>query len=682
MPDYLLGEIHLEDKYITLDELCEGLSISKVTGRNWLRLGKITAHYSEDSVLYFDAEYVAELKKGLTTGELKALKSRRNKAYVSGQELYSGYVSDSCKSKNAVAIFAERLSKERFLFCEEDMRSVLGLCALDLIRTARGLPCTWQRKLIGAAKDDRYIIRTLYDEIEELGAVSRLIWDIFPAGEGLSSWLQSEKMHRFLGVMGDIKGSNSFQYQDGEDVLGLLYMSIIDMGSRKAAGSYFTPTHIVRQVIEDLKEDLTGTVKKVCDPCCGTGNFLIQLPKSVGIRYVYGADIDPVSVSLARLNVAMHFDAYSSEDIDRIYGNITCRDFLFDRTSDTYDMIVGNPPWGITFDKPSTNVLKKKYSVIKRQSIEASSLFVEQASRCVTEEGIIAFVLPESLLDVNAHSLFRSFIYNRFNVNRVRFLGNVFHKVHCPAVLLELTKKSDGSPGDAGYLRGPCTFVADGNRSFVIHTDRNPDEDGFCFRLDDQEYGWLTSVLHRPGCTTLKGQAEFGLGIVTGDNQRFVSDSCMPGGELVLKGTDIEPYRINLPQRYMVCEPEQLQQCAPMHLYRAPEKLVYRFISKELVFAYDDRQLISLNSCNIVVPHIEGLDMKYILAVLNSSVARNIYRKKFNSVKVLRSHIEAIPIPLASRQKQDEIIEYVDMLIKDGYRKDICDKLDELIWTP
>ena len=61
MPDYLLGEIHLEDKYITLDELCESLSISKVTGRNWLRLGKITAHHSEDSVLYFDAEYVAEL---------------------------------------------------------------------------------------------------------------------------------------------------------------------------------------------------------------------------------------------------------------------------------------------------------------------------------------------------------------------------------------------------------------------------------------------------------------------------------------------------------------------------------------------------------------------------------------------------------------------------------------------
>ena len=29
------------EKYITLDEVCQMLSISKATGRNWLRLGKI-----------------------------------------------------------------------------------------------------------------------------------------------------------------------------------------------------------------------------------------------------------------------------------------------------------------------------------------------------------------------------------------------------------------------------------------------------------------------------------------------------------------------------------------------------------------------------------------------------------------------------------------------------------------
>lgn len=40
-----------------------------------------------------------------------------------------------------------------------------------------------------------------------------------------------------------------------------------------------------------------------------------------------------------------------------------------------------------------------------------------------------------------------------------------------------------------------------------------------------------------------------------------------------------------------------------------------------------------------------------------------IYKKEFNSVKVLRSHIESIPIPITDAATQDKIISVTNKLI-------------------
>ena len=117
--------------------------------------------------------------------------------------------------------------------------------------------------------------------------------------------------------------------------------------------------------------------------------------------------------------------------------------------------------------------------------------------------------------------------------------------------------------------------------------------------------------------------------------------------------------------------------------YRAPEKLLYRFISSQLVFAYDDKQTLSLNSCNLVIPKLEGLHIKYILAILNSRIAQFIYKMEFHSVKVLRSHIENIPILDVNADMQNSIIQAVEPLI-DGLPPEgaqiAYEQLDQLIF--
>ena len=70
-----------------------------------------------------------------------------------------------------------------------------------------------------------------------------------------------------------------------------------------------------------------------------------------------------------------------------------------------------------------------------------------------------------------------------------------------------------------------------------------------------------------------------------------------------------------------------------------------------------------MNSCNIVIPKIEGMQIKYILAILNSSVSQFVYQKEFHSIKVLRAHMERIPIPCAGKEVQNEIIAMTEPLI-------------------
>lgn len=67
-------------------------------------------------------------------------------------------------------------------------------------------------------------------------------------------------------------------YEASEDILGLIYISCKNIGNRKATGSYYTSTRVVKSLISKL--DFQES-QKILDPCCGTGNFLLQLPEHV-----------------------------------------------------------------------------------------------------------------------------------------------------------------------------------------------------------------------------------------------------------------------------------------------------------------------------------------------------------------------------------------------------------------
>ena len=72
------------------------------------------------------------------------------------------------------------------------------------------------------------------------------------------------------------------------------------------------------------------------------------------------------------------------------------------------------------------------------------------------------------------------------------------------------------------------------------------------------------------------------------------------------------------------------------------------------------------------------MSIKYILAILNSRVAQYYFKKKFNSVKILRSHIEQIPIACPEMGEQEEIVSMVNVLLEADSSEAILKQYNEL----
>ncbi len=587
-------------KYLTLNELCEELAISTATAKNWIKLGKIKPDFTVD--------YVKTLKKDISKGNKSYLKSRRNKKYVSGNFLYKDYVSKDSKNVQTIANLLSKVDK----LTKSEINLLIADCALKLMNKG---------KLVNYLESDHAF---------------KLVEDLIVDRKKAQSFINKHpELFEF-----------EYIYEENEDILGLLYISLSNIGERKSRGAYFTPTSIVKKLVENIK--VSGSV---IDPCCGTGNFLVQLPENIRLEQIYGNDIDETSVKITRLNL---FLKYKPKDIEILYTNITNSNFLY-KCDKKYDCIIGNPPWGSEFSPKEIKRLTSKY-----HSAVGYDMFVEQALNSLNKNGVLAFVLPEAILNVKTHESIREIIKNSCELKSLEFLGNVFDGVYCPAVILQLQ-----------YTNRQMSYIGaeikNSIRTFVINKQRKQPS----FLCDDREYD-LLEKLHKDRLY-LKDNAEFALGIVTGNNKELIFDKKMDKTEVIIKGSDIIKYGIKS-ANYIEFVPDRFQQVAPKSLYRAKEKLLYRFIGDKLVFAYDDKQRLSLNSCNIVIPRH---DIKYVLAILNSSVAQFVFEKQFNSIKVLRSHIESIPIPRCD--DKTEIIALVEQLLQTPQDNDLYNILDEKI---
>ncbi len=614
---------------LSVKMLSEKLSVSEATVKNWIKLNKIFPSKTEKSQAYFTQEYSDNLIKELNSKKSNLLKSRRNKKYISGSFFYKDYLSKNSKNLKIISDLSDYITKKNIKLTKTQIKLIVADCAIQLLLQNQKIKTNTKNSL------KKYLEKEF-----SLGIYDELINDLI---ENPNTAL------KFCDTHGEIL--KNYIYEKNEDILGLLYISLSNLNRRKATGAYYTPTKIVKKIINEI-DFKNFADKTILDPCCGAGNFLLQLPAELNIEQIFGNDIDQTAIIITRLNMALKFKI---KDTKILYKNFTNKNYLIDDFDKKFDLIIGNPPWGAEFEQVTTDKLQKKYICAKCKNIESYDVFIEKSLSCLNQDGDLFFVLPEAVLTVKNHENIRKIILKNNSVKYAEYLGNMFDKVQCPSIILGI--KHTKTPFSCVGMK-----VKNKTQNFVIKKERKITPDAFNFSMDDEQYLTYKKIFSGEKIY-LKDKAVFALGIVTGNNKKYITDKKTDSNEVVIKGSDLTKFKIKPAKNYIEYKPNDFQQTAPTEIYRAKEKLFYKFISKKLVFAYDDKQRLSLNSCNILIPQIKGLNIKYIMAILNSKAAQFVFEKKYNSVKVLRSHIEEIPIPICDEKTQNEIVKIVDEIL-------------------
>jgi hypothetical protein len=429
------------------------------------------------------------------------------------------------------------------------------------------------------------------------------------------------------------------------DFLGLLYQSLLAEGTKSSFGSYYTPASIA----ESMVRLHTGPDSTFIDPCCGTGLFLVKASHIITEpRAIWGYDVDELAVRIARINLLLSYPHHE------FTPNIHHGNGLLD-ASGQFDVVATNPPWGGHLSTQELVTLRTRFHSDVSDSF---AFFLLAGLRLLKNTGRLSLLLPEAFLNIRTHRNLRRFLLENATLDLVSNLGRVFQNVFSQVVRVDAFKSRPSHT---------ATFIArDGvsEISVVQESVLRADDCIFDIRSNHEERKLMDAVFASDHLT-LRGNAEWALGIVTGNNSRCVLDSPDDEAEPIWLGKDLCRFVADTPSKYIRFQPEAFQQVAPTWKYRAAEKLVYRFISNALIFAYDDKQTLVLNSANVLIPNLEGYSIKSVLAFLNSQLFQFIFRRRFQAIKVLKGDIEKLPFPRISDAIDQELSRLVDIILRD-----------------
>ena len=465
----------------------------------------------------------------------------------------------------------------------------------------------------------------------------------------LSDWIDESEKPQVIKAL--FSNYNIPNFDD--DILGAFYSSIQNISQKSKSGSYYTPSKLLEGI--NIPAD-----KTICDPCCGSGGILLNiLSKKHDAANIFARDIDELALKICYINLVLFFNNTN------ITPNIFKHDITFNNENEQYDYIITNPPWGSKFSIQQKESLIKSYPDLATTEIFSIALY--KTCKTLKKNGELYFFLPYSFLNVSAHRNIRKNIINGNNIS-IKLLGNAFKGVQSEGILLHLKNNSTEENITVQNKNGvvyQIPFLNIRPPDFIINADCNPQDMLIIDKFYNTEH------------TTLK-DAIFSLGIVTGNNKKHLSKEKTADSKVIYRGKDINKYKLLEPLYFLKFNPELFQQTAPVENFQQ-KKIVYRFISNKLVCALDKDGHLLLNSANLFISNTYS--METIVSLFNSDIYTFIFRKMFHSKKVLKSHLQNLPLPILSNETHLYILNLYKETFS-GKNPDIAEyqkKIDKII---
>ncbi|WP_081061875.1 class I SAM-dependent DNA methyltransferase [Burkholderia territorii] len=206
---------------------------------------------------------------------------------------------------------------------------------------------------------------------------------------------------------------------------------LITVGSTShASGAYFTPTPLVRTLVEQCltPEILARERLVIFDPACGSGEFLreavrqLDLHAYTGQVQLIGFDVSLAAVLMARFSLAAETVRHGR----RFAISVTQTNALETEWPTQVDLCLMNPPYASwrTLATEARRQVTDLLGDLARSRPDLAFVFLLNASNCLRDGGMLGAVLPASLLDGDSARALRAKLDSEMSRRVVVRLGN------------------------------------------------------------------------------------------------------------------------------------------------------------------------------------------------------------------------------------------------------------------
>lgn len=252
---------------------------------------------------------------------------------------------------------------------------------------------------------------------------------------------------------------------DDLQMLGDLFEQLLNKGFKQNEGQFFTPVPITRFIWDSLpvqkilQKDNELAFPKIIDYACGAGHFLTEgveavndnmlmmapdmhIDRSWAEKKVYGIEKDYRLARVSKISLFMH----GAGDGNIIFGDGLENYPDKNVDSNSFDILVANPPYSVSAFKPHLNLKHNQLAILDKISnngSEIETLFVERIAQLLNPLGVAAVILPSSILNKEMESFIaarESLLKNFFIRAIVQFGSKTFGATGTNTVVLFLQK--------------------------------------------------------------------------------------------------------------------------------------------------------------------------------------------------------------------------------------------------
>lgn len=236
---------------------------------------------------------------------------------------------------------------------------------------------------------------------------------------------------------------------------------------KQQLGQFMTPPDLAKRVVEASNliwtEDLL-----VLEPSFGEGAFLVEVIE--GLLHAYGSRSKKTlerifEKQLFGVELDPDLHAKALEMLEAKYGpirkhNLLNMDFFHAGYMDNFfDIIIGNPPYGGTFDPLIEDGLDRKFGKWKGFNLkkETYSFFIAQSLDLLKDQGRLVFITSDTFLTINTMAGLRHRLMDQSSC-RIETLDYFSDETNQPVLVLDATR---GAGADHISIEGEIVSRSD-----------------------------------------------------------------------------------------------------------------------------------------------------------------------------------------------------------------------------